>query len=278
MSDPQREQASAPGEPAGVTRDARIEELLLTGLDHYFASRYNEAINVWTRVLFLDRAHARARAYIERARSAIAERQRECDELLQRGVAAFHDGRADLARGLLTRAAERTGSQQEEALAMLARIERLEAAALADASLRAPRRRRHDEPGASIEGGRPFVWLAFVVVVAALAAIAALAATRAGHTPSWLALLPTEAREPAVVAPASLPPPQPGDVAIRRARALFVRGRLNEALKVLDEVPRGDRTTAEADALRADIQKLLLDAAGARPMSPSAPLPAGGGQ
>src|SRR5690242_20881899 len=54
-------------------RDAKIEQLLLIGLDHYFAAQYQQAINVWTRALFLDRSHARARAYIERARSAMAE-------------------------------------------------------------------------------------------------------------------------------------------------------------------------------------------------------------
>ena len=47
-------------------RDARIEELLVTGLDHYFSEQHELAINVWTRVLFIDRGHARARAYIER--------------------------------------------------------------------------------------------------------------------------------------------------------------------------------------------------------------------
>ena len=52
------------------------EQLLLAGLDHYFAAQYDQAVAVWTRVLFLDRSHARARAYIERARSAQAERQR----------------------------------------------------------------------------------------------------------------------------------------------------------------------------------------------------------
>jgi hypothetical protein len=32
----------------------------LAGLDHYFAAQYDFAIQVWTRVLFLDRSHARA--------------------------------------------------------------------------------------------------------------------------------------------------------------------------------------------------------------------------
>ena len=58
-------------------RGARVEELLLAGLDHYFVGQHELAISVWTRVLFLDRGHARAKAYIDRARSAISEQQRE---------------------------------------------------------------------------------------------------------------------------------------------------------------------------------------------------------
>src|SRR5207249_7597128 len=96
-------------------RDAKIEQLLLIGLDHYFSAEYEQAINVWTRALFLDRSHARARAYIERARSAIAERQRESEELLQDGVAAFNRGEADSARRLL-KAAIHKGAPHEEAL------------------------------------------------------------------------------------------------------------------------------------------------------------------
>src|SRR6516162_11952548 len=74
------ETAHAENAAPAADRDAKIEELLLTGLDHYFAAQYQQAINVWTRALFFDRSHARARAYIERARSAMAERQRESEE------------------------------------------------------------------------------------------------------------------------------------------------------------------------------------------------------
>src|SRR5437867_12090352 len=81
-------------------RDAKIEQLLLVGLDHYFSAQYEQAINVWTRALFLDRSHARARAYIDRARSALAERQRESEELLHTGLAAFSRGEGDEARRL----------------------------------------------------------------------------------------------------------------------------------------------------------------------------------
>src|SRR6516162_5212244 len=116
MADPLRDQDTS----------SRIEELLLAGLDHYFSGRHELAISVWTRVLFLDRSHARARAYIERARSALAERQRESEELLQTGAAAFQRGDGDEARRLLLAAIE-SGPSPDEALPMPDRLTRLEA-------------------------------------------------------------------------------------------------------------------------------------------------------
>ena len=77
MSDPLRTNSIASNEQhaeADAERDAKIESLLLTGLDHYFSADYAQAIDVWTRALFLDRGQARARAYIERARSALAKK------------------------------------------------------------------------------------------------------------------------------------------------------------------------------------------------------------
>jgi hypothetical protein len=268
MPDSERDPASE--QEPGVLRDARIEELLLAGLDHYFANRHAEAINVWTRVLFLDRTHARARAYIERARGAIAERQRESDELLQRGVQAFQDGHADLARHLLTRAVDRGASQQEEALAVLARLDRLEAAAAADPANRDSRaRRRRPVVDERPRTDRTMIWLSAVIAVAAAAAIGMLAMTGRGIDPSWMRLLPIEAQAPpAMQPPQPLPVIQPGDVALVRARSLFTRGRLYEALQALDAVPHGDGAEEEASALRAQIQRMLLDAAGARPLVP----------
>src|SRR5258708_10123315 len=130
MSDPLRTDASrAHADVAsGSDRNAKIEQLLLVGLDHYFAARYELAINVWTRALFLDRSHARARAYIDRARSALAERQRESEELLQNGVDAYQRGEGGEARRLLQAAIE-GGAPSEDALAVLDRLNRFEAAA-----------------------------------------------------------------------------------------------------------------------------------------------------
>src|SRR5437870_8238318 len=130
------------GETAShVDRDAKIEQLLLVGLDHYFAGQYDQAINVWTRALFLDRSHARARAYIERARSALAERQRQSEELLQTGVAAFHRGDGEEARRLLQAAID-AGAPPEDALAFLERLNRLDSV--------------RTKPSRSLRGVRPF--------------------------------------------------------------------------------------------------------------------------
>ena len=86
MTEPQRTDSAKTPASDAADRAARIEELLVSGLDHYFAGEYEQAINIWTRVIFLDRDHNRARAYIDRARKAIAERQRESEELLHRGL------------------------------------------------------------------------------------------------------------------------------------------------------------------------------------------------
>src|SRR5471032_3333299 len=150
MSDPLRTDGSrAHADVASVadgnTKDAKIEQLLLVGLDNYFAARYELAINVWTRALFLDRSHARARAYIDRARSAQAERQRESEELLQNGVAAFQRGEGDEARRLLQAAID-GGAPSEEALEVLDRMNRLEATMPPAATPRSERTRREHAP------------------------------------------------------------------------------------------------------------------------------------
>src|SRR5438876_1321676 len=122
MTDPQPGDADhAPEAGSNADRDAKIEQLLLAGLDHYFAGQYDQAINVWTRALFFDRSHARAHAYIERARRAQAERQRESEELLHTGTAAYRSGNVKEARRLLQAALD-AGAPLELAFPMLERL------------------------------------------------------------------------------------------------------------------------------------------------------------
>jgi tetratricopeptide (TPR) repeat protein len=277
MSDPLRfDGTRAHDAESGSDRDAKIEQLLLVGLDHYFAARYELAINVWTRALFLDRSHARARAYIERARSALAERQRESEELLQNGVAAFQRGDGDEARRLLQAAIER-GAPTEDALAVLERIDRFEAAALpAAAAAPAGRTSRRGSPraagGPSRSAGRIVAWLS---VSAAVVALAAFTATTdridwrelTEGTRSVVALARSAGQSVTVAAPAppapvaiesALPVPRRGETALGRARALHAGGRLRDALAMLDSIRPTDPQMPDANRLRADIQRQLL--------------------
>jgi tetratricopeptide (TPR) repeat protein len=273
MSDPLRTDGSrAHADVAsGLDRDAKIEQLLLIGLDHYFASRYELAINVWTRALFLDRSHARARAYIDRARSAQAERQRESEELLQTGIAAFHRGDGDEARRLLQSAME-GGAPSDEALAVLDRLNRAETTAPPAAPARADHARSPRATGALREASQSIGGpLGVAAVIAALAAIAVFTGAAAWNDMiSWRSIValarggtrsnPTPAAAPPapLARDAALPLPRRGETALLRARALAAGGHLRDALSALDAVRPTDPQQPDADRLRADIQQQLL--------------------
>jgi tetratricopeptide (TPR) repeat protein len=261
MSDPLRHDV-----PDDRNAHVRIEELLVAGLDHYFAAQYEEAIHLWTRVLFLDRGHARARAYIERARSAVAERQRESEELLHRGVAAFNEGDTGEARSLLTRAVER-GTSDPEALAVLGRLDRLEAGTAAPVAAETRRRTMAAGPASiheddqSASAGRSWVLVCAVILLAFIIG-AGLVLSGAVAVPDFA--LGSEGRGAAVVGRTAdpLPLPSASEVALARARALFDAGRLRDALRLLDTIADGDPLEPDADALRASIQRALLATAG----------------
>lgn len=255
MSDPLRPEPLSLPEGPGVAHDAKTEDLLLTGLDQYFAGDYHQAINVWTRVLFLDRGHARARAYIERARSALAEQQRESEELLHSGVAALDRGEIDLARRLLTSSVDR-GGPQELALPILARLNRLEAAVSAVESAQrpairpAPGRASDRTPVRSRHRGFVFVALTMTVGVGAFLLRDRIDLSVSSETASsGIALQAPD--EP-------LPLAQPGEIALKRSRGLFVSGHLVEALRGLQLIRPSDPVRAAADRLRAEIQRELL--------------------
>jgi tetratricopeptide (TPR) repeat protein len=267
MSDPLRTDPSrAPDAASASDRDAKIEHLLLVGLDHYFAANYELAINVWTRALFLDRSHARARAYIERARSALAERQRESEELLQTGLAAFHRGDGDQARRLLQAAIE-AGAPSEEALAVLERLNRIETAIPAAAAARSDRAHRGRAPRDAAGARRPIRGMLGVAAVgAAIVALGGFAVAR--DRVDWQSLValarsairadsPAAVQTP-VAREVALPLPRRGETTLTRARMLMASGRLRDALTALEAIRPTDPQKADADRLRGDIQRLLL--------------------
>jgi tetratricopeptide (TPR) repeat protein len=280
MADPHRSppQRSSHG-ISEIERDTRIETLLLTGLDHYFAGEFDRAIGAWTRVLFLDRGHARACAYIERARSAIAERQRESEELLHRGVAAFERGESEVARRLLGAAVER-GGPHEIALTYLDRLDRLgassgapDAAATTPRAAPAHRRLPHARPSAPRRS-----WVLPVVVLAVVGWGALYVAVSWDRLESVLFLRqPWNARapqaEPTTADPLAVP--SSAEVVLWRARAMFAAGRLREALQAVAAIQPADPLRGEADRLTSEIQRALLASAapsatlGLAPSSPA---------
>ena len=261
MSDPLRTDGSrASGAEPGADRDAKIEQLLLAGLDHYFAAQYDHAISAWTRVLFLDRSHARARAYIDRARTALAERQRQSEELLQNGVDAFRRGDGGEARRLV-QAAMDGGAPADEALAVLARLNRLDVSPIAEAPLKLhPARAQAVRRAVGSRLATPGFPIVLTVVLA-------LAATGAYSTAVWGPLdwrttlsLPRTPGRTAAAAPrdSRLPVPRRGEAAMTRARARAADGHLRDALTILESVKATDPQKAEADRFRGEIQLQLL--------------------
>lgn len=270
MSDPLRTDAARDADVAAIAdRDARIEQLLLAGLDHYFAGDFEHAINVWSRVVFLDRQHSRARAYIERARSALAERQRESEELLHRGVDAFNRGDTVEARTLINQAVEHAGSN-DVAMVFLERLNRLDPGApgrearidafQAVLPASAPRPRAAVIPKES----RRFPWFGVAVAAVVAAAALLLAGTGLGM---WFADRPSAQRDTIVPAAAPLPVARASEMALARARQLNADGHRREALRTLEAVPPSDPQRAAAEALQSDIQRRILDdlSMGARP-------------
>lgn len=247
---------------AGPERDGRIESLLVQGLDRYFANRYEEAVHIWTRVLFLDRSHPRARAYIDRARTALAERQRRGDELLHASQSLLEQGKTGDARQLLTEAVAATGDD-ERAAALRMRLDRLDRTRWgipADPIL----------PATSTPAGivvAPAIWWSLI----AATSLVTLWLVAQLVFPAWQ---PIETAAPAVTfAAAPIPVLGNADVALVRARTLFQRGRLADALLALDRVGVNDKRRAEADRLRVEIQRLLLAADRPRPSSLDRPGP-----
>ena len=256
MTDARRSDRHSNPDHPDRDRDARIEELLLTGLDHYFAGRHDLAINIWTRVLFLDRSHGKARAYIERARGALAEKQREAEELLQIGADALTRGDRATARELLT-SAERAGGS-EEALALLHRLDRLEASVPAITQNReeVPAGSGRDEPAGV--GGREarLAWIFTGIATGIL-----LAAIVGGYF--WLAEDPFEltvARSAPVVSEPALPVPATCELRLARARSLMQDGKLHDAQSLLEAGDPDALHGAAFDELRATIQRQLIEA------------------
>lgn len=238
---------------ADADKESRTEALLVEGLDHYFEGRFDEAIHLWTRVLFIDRTHARARAYINRARTAQSERLRRAEEILHTAGDLLDRGELQEARGLLANAEQASGADEKVA-ELWAKLERVERT----------RRVRAPIASAAVADARPLrSWRWAIRVGAQVVAITALAVfvITLAASPVVGEWFSGRSRNGTVVDPGGTRPLQvlsSEDVALVRARQLYARGRLAEALTTLDRVAM-DTTNREAvDQLRIEIQRWLL--------------------
>jgi tetratricopeptide (TPR) repeat protein len=246
------------GDAPGAGPDSRVDDLLVEGLDKYFQGQYEDAIHLWTRVLFLDRSHASARGYIDRARSAIVERQRRAEESLQHVAALLEQGRTHEAR-LQLQQATRVLGEDERTAALRLGLERLERAFGGP-----PRIRAAAEPvNVSWEA-----WLSTRVTVRAWLAAAAVVVVTVVlvsiNVPGLGLGVPVAVIPSPTLSAAPVTVPSHAEVALVRARTLYSRGRLAEALQVLDRIEPEQIFRDETDRLRIDIQRLLLAAAGER--------------
>lgn len=243
-----------PGAVNTADRESRTEALLVDGLDQYFLGNFEEAIHLWTRVLFIDRNHARARAYINRARTAQSERLRRADEMLHAAADQLDRGDLVQARTLLA-GAEHASGADEKVAELWARLERMERtrptmAAVSHAAV-VDARPIHDHR----RGLRQFARL----LAAAAFAVLGYSVFASPVIGDWLSSSATPPASVPTAAPAPLEVLSRQDVAIIRAKNLYARGRLAEALAVLDRA--GDTAGSdreEIDDLRIEIQRWLL--------------------
>lgn len=267
MPDPRRLESPTTSEAAD--RDSRTEALLVDGLDRYFSGQYEDAIHLWTRVLFLDRSHARARAYIDRARTSLAERQRRAEEMLHATSELLAQGQTDEARSLLSRA-DATSADDAHMAELRARLDRAERAGVGRLASAPPAVVDAIPVGTWRPGFRSSMTAAVVVLSVALVLVLGSATVR-----DWLGLGQTSPALAVVGRNAPLPVLSSSETALVRARTLYSRGRLAEALRVLDRVDPESSSRAAADRLRVEIQQMLL---GTRQGPPSIATDASRGQ
>jgi hypothetical protein len=205
-------------------------------------------------VLFIDRTHARARAYINRARTAQGERLRRADEMLHAAGDLLTRGDLDQARRLLANAEQASGADEKVA-ELWARLERVERTRQVSAAV----------SSVAIVDARPvrsWRWVGRIgaqVVAAAAFAVLLASAIASPVVAEWLAGSGESAsRRTAASASRPLEVLSAEDVALVRTRQLYARGRLAEALTVLDRVDGASGSREAVDQLRVEIQRWLL--------------------
>jgi hypothetical protein len=190
----------------------------------------------------------------------MAEQQRESEELLHNGVAAFERGEIEAARQMLNAAVQRGGAH-DVALAFLNRIDRISAAMPASPAPVAAPSRSPFRPRTETTGRPASPWLYGLTVTLVVAAVV----VTIGSWDALRALMPAlgntteDGLAPVKLIEEPLIVPRSSETALDRARSLFASGRLYDALRAVDLVRPTDPLRGDADKLKAEIQRQLLD-------------------
>jgi hypothetical protein len=99
--------------------------------------------------------------------------------------------------------------------------------------------------------------------------MAAYMVTVGDEVASWVFTQRDGAQGAVVVQPVRpLPTPDVSSRFVERARLLYGRGRVDEALRELDQVRLDDQARPDADRLRAELQRVLLAGSPGHPRRP----------
>ena len=254
-----------------------IGGLLQQGRGLFRNGRLQQAIHVWTRILFLDRNNRAARDAIDQAKRVIAERQRELDALV---LAAGRCEASGDRRGALQRVNKvlSLDPRHAEGRSLLDKIEeqerRSEARAgtvagkpLEDDEISKRRRRRIvAKPSIEAEPASPLKMAAFLFSALCLFAAGALYLylnwdflVSAGLDSSSLGSGPNAAPNSGSLGPRALPSlPTPSELHYFNGARLHSKGLYREALAELALVDRGSPNFEEARSLILRIEERLL--------------------
>ncbi len=264
LDSPHGKNLSDPNSKLDEETDRKIERLLLQGLDHYFKQQFERAIEIWSRVLFLERNNTRAQAYIAKARSAVAERIRESEESFFVGAEAFDRGDVDRARELLLDAIK-SGGNRDEVLTLLDRLDRLEIASGLPEKTRPSRSQTFkDEEKLKFFDFRKVSWSRNQYLIA-LSCLFGLGLAVALWFLNSDVSLDRNTLTPEQIFSVSVHDEHSGlqlllmsDITLRRAEREMADGRYFEALRLLELISPGEPSSGKANKLKTEIQSELL--------------------
>jgi len=271
-------------------------ELLRQGDNLYSRGLYHQAIHVWTRILFLDRGNAEARVRIEKAKEAVAERERRLDAEIAEARGLFDGGEIEGARERVRsvlaadaghgdavqlaasiEAVDRRNEPPREAAAELEPLPQqktfppqgmdLPPAPTQGVVIRVPKSPRPSSGRAESPATSRVQMAAFLLGVLLLFAVSAFYLRE-----NWDAIVSDGAYGNPALAPAALPDrlaanvPDLSQLRYYSGERLFAQGRYREALAELRRVDRDSTVVAEARSLILRIEdRLLRGASGPEP-------------